>query len=170
MWIALARIFREDVFRLLAVWMLRGVTIESITRESARFVHFFLTTRRNESVASIMQYLREQGYTIVLASSSLSFVVKEIASLLGINAYFACVLESDHEVLTGRYAQDIRGHKHLVLAKHFPNCTDLVVVTDNYEDADLIKTASRSWIICRRERRKRWVGVAPQSTIFVEDP
>ena len=167
-WAAVSRTLRMDVFRLLAVGMLRGSPVECVKQESARFVRSVLPRRQKPAVIALMQQLKMQGYTVVLISASLSIVVEEVASSLGIDTFFACDLESENGLYSGRYAHDIIGEKHRVVDEHFPGCTDLLVVTDNYEDAELVRRASRSWIVCEARKQGRWNGIAPSNARFME--
>lgn len=168
LWVILGRICKTDMFRYFAIGMLRGAREQYVRDKAVRFVEEVLSQRQNESALSLMQRLRNEGYTVVLASGSLLVVVEEIASVLKVREYFACSLESCDGLLTGRYLQDIRGEKDRVIAMRFRRCSDLAVVTDNREDVNLILHASRAWIICDRGKRGRWSDVISQRVVFLE--
>jgi phosphoserine phosphatase len=158
----------KDIFRILAVRMLRGCTEQDVCRGASRLVREILSRRQKASVLSLMTTLQSEGYTVALASASLSFVVKEIAAVLNVSHYVACSLESQNGILTGRFLADIRGQKERMISIIFPQWSDLVVVTDNQEDANLILLASRAWIICDRRKRWRWSRAFSGHIAFLE--
>jgi HAD superfamily phosphoserine phosphatase-like hydrolase len=168
LWVLLGHLYDMDIFRKFAVRLLHGAEEQYIRIKASCFVSEVLFRRENASALALMKRLQKEGYTIVLASASLLFVVEEVASVLSVSEYFACSLESRNGLLTGRYLHDIRGRKDCVIARRFPNCIDLVVVTDNREDINLILKASHAWIVCDQRRRWRWSNVISQHVTFLE--
>lgn len=168
LWVLLGYIYKMDMFRTLAVRLLRGAKEQHIHNKASCFVREVLSKRQNKTALSLMEALYNEGYTIVLLSASLLLVVEEVASVLNIREYFACSLESRGGLLTGRYLHDIRGKKDCVIAKRFPNYSELVVVTDNREDINMILQASHAWIVCDRRKRWRWSNVISRQVTFLE--
>jgi HAD superfamily phosphoserine phosphatase-like hydrolase len=167
-WASLSWATGRDVFRLISVNMLRGAPAEGMNEMAAAFVRSFLETRARGTVLSLMDELRRENFRIVLASASLEWVVREIARILNADCFFACTVSVDDGRIVGSFSCDIRGQKHRVVAGHFPLAEDVVAITDNREDAELIRMSSRAWIICDKRKRKRWTRMKLQNFTFLD--
>jgi phosphoserine phosphatase len=167
-WAGLSWAMGRDVFRVISVKMLRGAPAEEMDRMAAEFVRTFLETRAKSRVLLLMDELRREQYRIVLASASFEWVVREIARVLNADGFFACTVAVEHGKIAGRYSCDIRGQKHCVVARQFPRAEDVVAITDNGEDADLIRMSSRAWIVCEQRKHQRWARMGLANSTFLE--
>lgn len=167
-WLALQRLVARDIFRELTIRLLGNESEQAVRAEVSGFVQGVLRRRKKHATMKLLAELKQQGYKIVLASGSLSIVVEAIAVEVEAEVTLACSLEEIGPKLTGRYSHDIAGRKDEIVRQRFPTCSDLVVVTDNREDAKLLEMASTKIVVCPVSRRWRWCGHLPEGSRFVE--
>jgi HAD superfamily phosphoserine phosphatase-like hydrolase len=159
LWYAVKILAKCDALRLFGVRLLSGRHIEDVRAAAVDFVVSVLASKKNECTMALLLSLRQQGYEIVLASASISFVVEAIAAVLNVKTALACQLETSGSFLTGRYAHDVCGRKHDAVARAFPSYKELAVITDNREDVPLLRLASKRWVVCSQKKRRRWNDV-----------
>ncbi|MFT5012414.1 MAG: HAD superfamily phosphoserine phosphatase-like hydrolase [Patiriisocius sp.] len=126
---------RPDVIRNQAVALLKGASRVSLLESAKAYVH---RIARIESVQSYINERQAEGMSIYLVSSSLDFIVAEVAMELGVDGWFASVLEFEKDICTGVLETDLTGNKNRVLHEHFPEASAIEFVSDNFSDANCI--------------------------------
>lgn len=149
---ASARYLKRDLLRSTAAALLRGATQEELEQASRAFVQTVLSRRRKPNVLALLERYRASGYQILLLSASFSFVIAAVAEDVRADAFIASELTTDHGVIQGTYAMDLLYRKKAVLLERYPAITDLVVVTDNKADLELLKLASQGYAVYNNTR------------------
>ena len=101
---------------------------------------------------------------MILASSSLYPIVNVIAARNNAMHFVASELEIKKGEVTGRLVVDLKGIKQTALASYLTDGADneLVVITDNQSDFDLVKMAKYRFIVVSKEEDKKfWSSLAP---------
>lgn len=158
--ILLGKLRGVDVARSLAISLLKGQNEAHLLDLSNQFFDQYLVVRKNEDVFSL---LNKQDAKIVLLSSSISPVIKVIASRYGFD--FVCSeLDFRDSFATGKLKTDLTGKKHLVLKNLMSDQNiNVVVITDNQSDFEMVKMANQRYVVIKKEIEKSfWKELSPQ--------
>jgi HAD superfamily phosphoserine phosphatase-like hydrolase len=115
-------------------------------------------------IMTTQSYVKEQqdlGAAVYLVSSSLDFVVAEIADQLGADGWFASEMKFQEDVCTGELKTDLTGHKDQIVLSNFREQSDVEFISDNFSDANCINlVASFRPVYKRRDIRAKsfWLG------------
>ena len=93
-----------------------------------------------------------KGYTIVLMSGSYEFIIEEVLSYVKADYFFASQLKMEQERYIGLYEKDILLSKLEILKDKFPNISELIVVSDNKTDLDLMVESNQAFAICNKKK------------------
>ena len=85
-------------------------------------------------------------------SGSYEFIVKEVASFYNVDDYFASELEVENGLFLGIYKKDILLSKLEILKYNYKKFEELIVVSDNKSDLELMKVADKSFAVCNRAK------------------
>jgi phosphoserine phosphatase len=144
--IVLNRFSRRDCFKTIAVRFLRGLRQEELDSLAHDFFEAHLARRIVERTAQILLDYRRGGARIILVSASIEPVVKAIARRLGCE-YLASQIGFHNGVATGKLLADVRGKKHLALARLGIVPPYDTVITDNLSDRELLLRAKEKVIV-----------------------
>lgn len=159
---ALERLLHRPLLKYLLVALLDGQEYAALQESAREYARWLLADRRVEPVSRV---LREHASDrmLVLASSSLEPVVSALAQQLSAR-YVASSLEISGTRMTGRYQEDITGHKTEALCRSFAEDwrqTGYFAISDNPTDRKLLAHAAEAWVVLRHARhRKRWAGIS----------
>jgi phosphoserine phosphatase len=148
----LFRLLGVDVIRCLAVWSLKGESVDDLKSSAILYVMDSHELEPIKQTMALLRRLREDAYDIVLVSASLSFVVEAIAKQMGVNRWFASTLAVKDGKLTGHFDRDLFGKKEKLVEELFSPIDDLIVVTDSKTDLALVRMASKSVLICHTKK------------------
>jgi HAD superfamily phosphoserine phosphatase-like hydrolase len=149
---AIARYLKRDVLRSTAAALLRGCTLEELEQASREFVQTVLVQRRKHNVLALLEQYKANGYHVLLLSASFSFVISAVAEEVQADAFIASELKTHNDVIQGTYAIDLLYQKKAVLLEQYPDIAELVVVTDNKADLELLKLASHGYAVYNNTR------------------
>lgn len=158
--IVLGKLRRSDLVRTLAISLLKNKREVQLLNLANQFFDQYLVGRKNEQVFYL---LNKQEATVILLSSSISPVISVIASRYGFD--FVCSeLDFKNSVATGKLKTDLTGKKHIVLKDLTGNHSmDLVAITDNRSDYEMIKMANQRYVLIKKESEKSfWEELSPQ--------
>jgi HAD superfamily phosphoserine phosphatase-like hydrolase len=138
---------------------LRGVSRQAIEQASAEFVNTVLAKKQNQTIVDLLRQYQQQGYHILLLSGSYSFIVAEVARYFDAHTFRASELAMIDGTLSGAYADDIIHKKKEVFQSLYDDFSELVVVTDNRGDLELMKIASYAYAVYKKPRSSTfWVA------------
>jgi HAD superfamily phosphoserine phosphatase-like hydrolase len=152
----LIRSFNYDLIKILATKMLSNLSTEFIELQSKEFVKNYLHGKEREYVTKLLDKYRKENWQIVLISGAYEFIVKEIAQFHDVNNFFASTLEVKEGKYTGIYSNDIIEIKKDIFQQNFEDIDELVVVTDNKTDLELLKLANFKYIVTDEKNLNFW--------------
>ncbi len=144
--------FKLDVIRILATSFLANKSILEIEIFTNDYVNNKLVSKQNKKIVELLKDYQSQGYKIVLMSGAYDFIIKDIARFFNIDTYFATKLEIVYEKFTGKISQDILLQKDILYKESFPNVSELIVVSDNKSDLNLLLLADKALAVCNKEK------------------
>ena len=153
----------KDYTKAVAIIFLKGFSQTALANWANVFYDEFLMPRKIQSVFSLIDRLGV-GKNLILASSSLYPIVNVIAIRNSAIHFVASELEIKEGAITGRLVVDLKGKKQTALASYLTLGADneLVVITDNQSDFDLVKMAKYRFIVVSKEEEKKfWSSLAP---------
>lgn len=155
---------RADPFRRCVVGALRGVPVASFTHAAETYVERDLPSAAIGAVMERLAACRDAGKRTVLASASLDPIVSAVGERLCFDAWVATSLAVRNGVLTGALENDVRGRKLEALRSGVLAAGNFEVVTDNFDDIDLIEAAKHATVVTRSRHVTRWRAVLPAGT------
>jgi phosphoserine phosphatase len=145
-----------DVCRVLAARMHQGAqrgSLEASTRAILPGLTPVPTTHR------LLEACRQRGDTLVLATASFDFIAKPIGETLGFRHVVSTELAWDAQGrCLGSIDRDLLGRKWAAI-EPLVRGEAFEVVTDNLDDIDLVRRASRAHVISRRRDAGYWASV-----------
>jgi len=144
------KITKKDLIRLYATRFLKGFSVDEIESYCKEFVANTLSKKEQKVIINKLKDYQQSGYKIVLMSGSYEFIVKEVASFYKADNYFASELEVENGFFLGRYKKDILLSKSEILKYNYDKFEELIVVSDNKSDLELMKMANKSFAVCNR--------------------
>lgn len=155
---AAQRLIGWDVARQQVIAALAGEPQNRLAEAASLYVRDLLPESANQPIHDRLKSHQAAGDRIILLSSSIDLVVRQIAAVLNTD-YRASVLEFDGELCTGRLSADMTGKKADHLRELANPDTETWVYTDNRSDKELVSNASRATIVLPRgDRQDRWAG------------
>jgi len=138
---------RERAKQLLCSTVLRGCRREDLVKLASRWVP---SIRFRPKTLIRLQWHKDQGHKVAIASASLDIYMEEVARQLGMDALFCTCMETDGEGrLTGRFSTpNCWGPEKLKrLQTHFGSIGDyqLFAYGDSTGDLWLIEAADYAW-------------------------
>ncbi|KJE27992.1 HAD phosphoserine phosphatase-like hydrolase, IB family protein [Geobacillus kaustophilus] len=152
------KLTKIDLMRLIATRFLNGSSLEDIQKASKEFVKILVKYKLNKQIYDLIVQYKNAGYHIVLFSGSYSFIVEEVMKLINADAFYASSLKIKDNVVTGKYDKDILLKKKEIFKKEYKQYSDLVVVTDNKTDLDLIEIATKGFIVSKKKNKNFWLS------------
>jgi len=157
----LNKLVGRDVIRAIGIWFLKNKSEAHLAVLAKQFFDEYLTSRRNGLVFNL---LKQQEGKIILLSSSISPIIKVVASHYGFG--FVCSeLDFNSSLANGKLKTDLTGKKHRVLKKLIAdnNFDNLVAISDNHSDYEMIKMANHRYVVIKSETDKSfWKDLSPQ--------
>jgi len=144
------KITKKDLIRLYATKFLKGFSVDDIESYCKEFVENSLFKKEQKVIIDKLKDYQARGYKIVLMSGSYEFIVKEVANFYNVDDYFASELEVEDGLLLGKYKKDILLSKLEILKYNYKKFEELIVVSDNKSDLELMKAADKSFAVCNR--------------------
>lgn len=123
------RLTGNDRIRTRVIARLAGAEATLLAEQGRQFI---ATIPRIEETWKLITTYRNDGYRVVLLSSSLDCVVSAVAAHLDAD-WHASELSYDDQRCTGLLASDLLHRKHEVIAKHYA-ADNTVMLTDNRTD------------------------------------
>jgi len=144
--------FKTDMIRVVATSFLKGEKVESVASYSQDFVHQKLQNKIKQNIYKKLKQYKEENYTIVLMSGSYEFIIKDVLDYVGADYFFASKLKVNNGIYEGQYEEDILLSKVEILKDKFPNISELIVVSDNKTDLNLMLVANKAFAICNKKK------------------
>lgn len=155
LWRALNELTRRDVFRACALATLRGYREDIVLRAVTEYVAE-LDPKADLEVMGRLEEYRARGARLWLASASLEPIAAAVAQRLGMDGWVGSRPMVREGRYTGSWADDVRGRKLEALRLRFADVTTFDVVTDNFDDADLIDASKRAVAVIEPAHLRRW--------------
>lgn len=146
----------KDILRDLAIKSLAGMKVDALKIAALEFVTKALVNQKNETVTRLVGELRSEGYELMLGSGSIDLVIEPIAKEWNAIGYLCTSLEQKGDYLTGRISRDLSGNKHEVIKNKIAGIRNIVVITDNKTDLQLLKLASRAFVVAKGEKQRAY--------------
>lgn len=162
-------LFKIDFVRFLATSFLKGERLYKLESAGKDFVANYLKDRFISPIIQLLRKYKDKGYRIVLISGSYDFIVKYAAEEVGADAYFASVLSEKNGVIKGTYKEDLLNKKKGYIFSQYGNIEELVFVTDNRSDLDLIELADTAYIVTPQKKIGFWIkqGIPERNLIII---
>ena len=150
----LFRYLKSDVIRKLAVRFLRDENIDDIKENVKGFYNEYLKKREINDSIQLMRKLKHT-HEVILLSASFDFVIEYIAKQFGV-AFIASELACMNDVCLGKYTRDLLYSKKEVFQEFKMSFEDVVVITDNLTDLELINTADSAVVLSKPKNIAYW--------------
>ncbi|WP_162785171.1 HAD-IB family phosphatase [Bacillus sp. P14.5] len=95
-----------DLFRLLLTRLLKGQSLNDVSKQSKVFYEEFLTTKMITPIKNKLDNHLALGEDVILVSASYDFLIREIATQLNVRHFRASLMELNNELYTGKYERD----------------------------------------------------------------
>jgi len=125
-----ARLGINDGVRERSIALLNGIPESRLEAAATEFVN---TLKPIEQVHCVVDNYQQQGYELVLLSSSLDFIVRCVGKLLDSSAIHATELNYDNLVCNGTIKHDLLHTKATVIKNYYAGL-ETVFITDNRTD------------------------------------
>lgn len=146
-----------DMIRVYGTRFLKNHTTDEIQAYSRSFVHEYLRGKIKKEIVSLLDDYKKDGYEIVLMSGSYEFIIKEVSAYFEVSHFYASKLDISKEIHTGKYENDILLSKLQLLKEEFPTISELIVVSDNKTDLDLMLASNQAFAVCNKKKHfKFW--------------
>lgn len=145
------KVFKKDIIRFCGTSFLSGKEVEEVQKYSHTFVHTHLVQEIKNSTSSMLNQYKDQGYQIVLMSGSYTFIIEEVAKYFDVDHFYASKLNILNGNYTGKYDEDILLDKYELLKREFKEIDDLIVVSDNKSDLELMLASDQAFAVCNNE-------------------
>ena len=146
------KLFDVDFIRTLGTLFLKGKKVEEIKNFTYKFVQNNLALEIKKIIAIKINYYKNKGYQIVLMSGSYDFIINEVANYFNINEFYASKLKIVDGVYTGKYDKDILIKKNELLMEKYDTIDELVVISNNKTDLNLMMSADQAYAVCNKEK------------------
>ena len=147
------RFLHYDIIRMFATSFLKGCSENTLQNTTQLFVNEVLEEKIKEDIHKLLNDYKEKGYEIILMSGSYSMIVEHVNAYVGADGFFASELEVKEGYYTGKFKSDQLFNKKEILFRTYPNITELIVVSDNRTDYDLMKVADKGYAICNKSKQ-----------------
>lgn len=147
------RFFKYDIVRIIATGFLKGSNEDELNLATKIFVYEQLESKIKKDIYKLLLEYKEKGFTIVLMSGSYSMIIEHVSDYVDANNLFASELEVIEGKYTGKYSSDQLFNKKEVLLEKYPNITELIVVSDNRTDYELMKEADKGYAVCNKPKQ-----------------
>lgn len=160
--LVLEKLFRFQILKRLAVRFFAGASVESVNYHASVYASVLIPDRVIPDVWKVLcaESLDQQ---LVLCSASVEPIVAAVASRINV-PYVGSRLQQENGRLTGRFAYDLTGCKHLALESKYGHLflEDLAcVITDNLTDHALVASSPRAFVVLHRSTHlNRWQDVS----------
>lgn len=153
--VLLGKISGIDYGRKLAIGFFAGIKEDQLAQASEKFFNDFLVSRRNEVVFNLLSKYRNSN-KLILASSSIQPIVQVIARANNFDDFIASKLECKYGRYTGALSLDLTGKKQSFVHEMMDRegIRELIVITDNKSDKELVSMANESFIAIKKESDK----------------
>jgi len=148
--------FKKDITRLIATSFLKNEPIEKVQKSAKQYVNNILSNKIKKQTINLMKTYKNKGFHIILMSGSYNVLIEHIQAYFDTDDYFASKLEIKNSKYTGKYKYDQLLNKKDTLQEYYPNIDELIVVSDNRTDYELMKFATKSYAICNKEKQKKF--------------
>ncbi|WP_165743738.1 HAD-IB family phosphatase [Pseudoalteromonas sp. Z9A6] len=147
------RFLKFDVLRYVAIAFLKGETISDVNKAARIFVTQHLAERIQPEIKVLYDKYQKDGYYMILMSGSLDFIISIISEAWGAHDSYSTVLQIKDKKLTGKVAFDQLFNKSHVLDEHYEIIGELIVVSDNASDYQLLKKADTGYAVCNKVKQ-----------------
>jgi len=163
------KFFSIDLTRKVFVSSLKGYSQDELALFAKQFIAEYLCSRKIEITQQMLKASLSKGERVILISASLDFIVKEVATELGVEEYIATTLDYDsmNRICKGVIANDLLGRKTNVVTSHNLDISNALVVTDNLSDAALVKGSAAAFIVSKSKHRNFWKKFTNVKEIYV---
>lgn len=167
--VLLIKLFHKDLIRRIAFAMFKGEPVSRVEKVAEEFVASLPENDYLEETTNLIKNFKEQ-YTVVLISSTLDFLLKYFGVKFGVDLFFGSRLAvEENGKFSGEILQDLTGTKMQIVLSNFERWDELIVVTDNFGDKDLIQAADKAYIVSRKHHLKKWEKIVQGKQIqFIE--
>lgn len=141
-----------DIIRIYGTSFLKNETINNIHDYSKKFVYKNLEPKIKSNIYDMLKTYKNNNYKIILMSGSYEFIIEHVSSYVGADSFFASELEKSDTLYYGSYKKDILLNKYQLLKENFPNITELIVISDNKTDLNLMLEANEAFAICNKKK------------------
>lgn len=147
------RFLKYDIIRFVATGFLKGVSEHELKSATKLFVDEHLETKIKKDIYNLMSEYKEKGFLIILMSGSYSPIVEDVRDYFNVDDFFASELEIVDSKYTGKYKSDQLYNKKDILLEKYPDITELIVVSDNRTDYELMKIADKGYAVCNKPKQ-----------------
>jgi HAD superfamily phosphoserine phosphatase-like hydrolase len=147
------RFFQYDIIRMIATGFLKGCSKSQLKDATKSFVNEELENKIKKNIHQLLNEYKQKGYAIILMSGSYSMIVEHVSAYVGADGFFASELEVQEDYYTGKYKSDQLFNKKEILFTRYPNITELIVVSDNRTDYELMNAADKGYAICNKSKQ-----------------
>ncbi len=143
----------KNLFKNFIVSFIKGQREKDVKKTAKIYVKILFKEKKINTVWNFLTKYKNKNYRIILASSSIDPIVKEIAKKIKAE-YFSSCLETKNKRFTGNFLINISGNKikYLrILGIEYKKIN--FFFSDNFEDLDLIKKSQKGFAIVHSLKR-----------------
>ncbi|MEZ9057281.1 HAD family hydrolase [Vibrio pelagius] len=146
------RFLKLDLIRMVAISFLKGEDLVEISESAQTFLDSNLHSKIQQPVYDIYSKYKNEGYHIILMSGSLDFLIEMVKDRWGADDAYSTILQLEKGKFTGKISFEQLFNKYDVLTENYCKIDELVVVSDNPSDLDLLSKADKGYAICNKDK------------------
>lgn len=147
------KLFGKDLIRIYALKFIRNVPRNRLLGEAREFV------KGLEKIGPTHQLLESymnRGYDVIIISASLDFLIEVISDELKVDTFFATKLVYRNNICEGAIEKDLLGNKGEILNSIKGKYNEIITVTDNKSDFDIIVESNKCIIVSSSKNLNYW--------------
>ncbi|GHT86570.1 hypothetical protein FACS1894137_12340 [Spirochaetia bacterium] len=147
--------FKYDFIRSSLIKFLYGYSRQELILKANCFIDEILNDKKQINVLNVIKNIAINN-ELILVSSTLDCIAKQVADELCIDKYFASELEYNNNICTGKIKKDYLFLKLDMIQKNGISPLFNVTVSDNISDIELMKQSMFSYIVVSQKNKKKW--------------
>jgi phosphoserine phosphatase len=137
----------------MATGYLKGIDEKELQHAAKIFVYQHLSKKIKPNIKRLLKEHKANGFTIILMSGSYNIIIEHVCAYYHADDFFASELEVVNSRYTGKYKFDQLFNKKIILLNTYQDITELVVISDNRTDYELMQHANKGYAVCNKHKQ-----------------
>lgn len=153
----LYHLFGIDLLKRVFISFLKDLSKDELLLKANEFYANYLNLHKIEDTFSIINEYRSKGYRLYLVSATLDVIAEKVGKELNADGVISSPLCYDSQLICkGKIKVDLLGRKFEYVRKNKYYTGNMLVITDDYSDLELVKHAQIVYIVTKEKNKHRW--------------